>query len=134
MEAKPSMRMVFITEPRYRVTFSLSTVFGWMAGVFLEGKALVGEQNLLISLTMVLFGGLSGALMNRRSWQLCLTLLVVCTAYVALLGQLTACYLHFRGWVYTPELLVPCALALLPFVWGHKRFGKKAIIRRNDCH
>ena len=54
-ESKSSMWVSIIIEPRYGVTFLLSTVCGWIAGIFSEGKALLGEQNLMVSLNMVPF-------------------------------------------------------------------------------
>jgi len=115
-------------DPRFRIAFSLSTLCGLMAGIFFEGKSLLGEQDMKIVSSVVLLGGLSGTFIKGRSWKAKFILVLFCTTYVALLGQLTACYLHIREFVFLPELSVPCVLAVFPFAWAYKCFGTEDLI------
>jgi len=116
--------MLLFVLPRFRIAFILSTLCGWMAGILIEGKSVLGVQDMSVVLAVVLLGGAIGALILGTTWKTRCFLFAAFLAYVALLGRLTAFYLHIRGWIVTPELLIPCVLAILPFMLGYNRLEK----------
>jgi hypothetical protein len=99
--------MHLFLDPQFRIAFPLSTVFGWLAGILLEGKSVLGVQDVSVVLAVVLLGGAIGALIFGTSWKTRGFLFAAFLPYVALLGQLTASYLHIRGWNCSFHAVLP---------------------------
>lgn len=117
--------MRLFIDPKFRIAFTICTVSGWVAGILLEGKSILGKAEPNLVLTVIFLGGVAGALAWGSSWKSRAGLFVLLLPYVAVLGQLTAFYLHIRDWVFIPELLIPCALAISPIIIIHMRLTNK---------
>jgi hypothetical protein len=115
----------FSFNSRFHVAFTISTVCGWIAGSLIEGKLLLlGKQDTVDVLSVILIGGFLGATIYGSSFRSRAFLLLFCLPYVALVGQSVAFYLSFRNYVFTPELFVPTAFAMLPFYFIYSHFRR----------
>lgn len=108
---------------RLLASLAVASLSGWVAGILHHGL-LLGPAPPRLILTVAALGGVMGALL-RGSFPYARAAYVLPFAiYCATLTFTTSSYLRERGRIWNVELLLPSAVAMVPFSIAHRAVGR----------